>query len=106
MKENSIPTVLTSTRSACRTYESTGMPSRPMTTAAMPPSTLSTTFLSVSANKVSPQSSRYDETRRRCQRARGYLLHRRADEPAVGGRAAVDDAILIDVAGISLGRAG
>src|SRR5262245_46214750 len=51
MNENSIATVLTSTRSASLMYVSTEIPSSPMITAAMPPSMLSTTFLSVSANK-------------------------------------------------------
>src|SRR4029078_6579717 len=46
-----IATVFTSTRSGSLMYVSTEIPSRPMITAAIPPSMLSTTFLSVSANK-------------------------------------------------------
>src|SRR5262249_29124786 len=50
MNENSIPTVLMSILWPSRVYDSTEMPSKPMTRPAMPPSTLSTIFCSGSLN--------------------------------------------------------
>src|SRR4051812_5117472 len=77
------------------------MPSRPMITAAMPPSTLSTTFLSVSANKGTPRPLTLLQVRARAPVCGGQLP-RRAGEIARGGLcAAVDRGVLEDVAGVA-----
>src|SRR5687767_14502535 len=92
MKENSIATVFTSTRSFCLTYVSTGIPSRPITTAAIPPSTLSTTLLSVSANTVLQRYRRLAEPRH----SSAWLLRRDdgGTDHDIAAGAAGDEAVL------------